>query len=103
MTMSSVSDSPDMIEEAVVGLSLDVQRLSTASGTVRLAATGWEPQLHSHLRGALHAGCTPASVEEALDVGLKTTEDEDWRAGARSLWRRVREREPARFERGQEI
>ena len=67
-----------------------------------LAATGWEPQLHSHLRGALHAGCSPASVEEALEVGLKATEDEDWRSGARSLWRRVREREPARFERGQE-
>jgi hypothetical protein len=42
MTMSSVSDSPDMIEEAVVGLPLDVQRLSTARGTVGLAATGWE-------------------------------------------------------------
>jgi 4-carboxymuconolactone decarboxylase len=65
-----------------------------------LAATGWEPQLHSHLRGALHAGCEPAAVDEALEAGLALTEDEDWRTGARSLWSRVREREPVRSERG---
>jgi len=68
-----------------------------------LAATGWEPQLHSHLRGALHAGCAPVAVDKALEVGLALTEDEDWRTGARSLWRRVREREPERSERGREI
>lgn len=68
-----------------------------------LAATGWEPQLHSHLRGALHAGCEPAVVDAALEAGLAMTEDEDWRTGARSLWSRVREREPERSERGRGI
>ena len=64
-----------------------------------LAATGWEPQLHSHLRGALHAGCEPAAVDEALEAGLALAEDEEWRTGARSLWGRVRERDPVRSER----
>lgn len=65
-----------------------------------LAATGWEPQLHSHLRGALHAGCEPAAVDEALEAGLELTENGDWRSDARSLWSRVRKREPERSERG---
>jgi 4-carboxymuconolactone decarboxylase len=68
-----------------------------------LAATRWEPQLHSHLRGALHAGCEPAAVDEALETGLELTEHEDWRTAARSLWSRVREREPERSERGRGI
>jgi 4-carboxymuconolactone decarboxylase len=57
-----------------------------------LAATMWEPQLHSHLRGALNAGCEPASVEDALEAGLALVPDEVWRRDARSLWRRVRAR-----------
>ena len=61
-----------------------------------LAATGWEPQLHSHLRGALHAGCDAASVAESLEVGLELNEEAAWRDGARSLWKRVRERYSAR-------
>lgn len=68
-----------------------------------LSATGWEPQLHSHLRGALNAGCEPSWVEEALEAGLELTDDEEWRGGARSLWRRVRERDPERPERRREI
>jgi 4-carboxymuconolactone decarboxylase len=65
-----------------------------------LAATGWEPQLHSHLRGALHAGCDPASVAESLEIGLELNEEAAWRDGARSLWQRVRERYSARRDRG---
>jgi len=65
-----------------------------------LAATGWEPQLHSHLRGALHAGCDPASVAESLEIGLELNEEAAWRDGARSLWKRIRERHSARRDRG---
>ena len=54
-----------------------------------LAATSWEPQLHSHLRGALHAGATSAEVEEALEIGLRSIAAED-AARARDLWKRVR-------------
>jgi 4-carboxymuconolactone decarboxylase len=68
-----------------------------------LAATGWEPQLHSHLRGALHAGCEPVAVDAALEAGLALAEDEDWHTGARSLWSRVIQREPERSERGRGI
>ena len=57
-----------------------------------LAATGWEPQLHSHLRGALHAGCDPAEVAEALESGLETSASAGWSDEARSLWARVRGR-----------
>ena len=60
-----------------------------------LAATGWEPQLHSHLRGALHAGCEPTAVEEALDVGLEASRTSGWPDEARSLWDRVRGRHAA--------
>ncbi len=81
------------------GLDLGVRELCIVS---ILATTGWEPQLHSHLRGALHAGCETASVEEALEVGLELNEDKAWRDRARLLWSRVREREPERSERGRE-
>ena len=54
-----------------------------------LAATSWEPQLHSHLRGALHAGATPAEVEEALEIGLRSIAVAD-ATRARNLWKRVR-------------
>lgn len=66
-----------------------------------LAATGWEPQLHSHLRGALHAGCDPVSVSEALEAGLEMNPEPAWRNGAKSLWERVAARYPARHHRGQ--
>lgn len=53
-----------------------------------LAASSWEPQLHSHLRGCLHAGATIAEVSEALEIGLVAASTEQ-RASARALWRRV--------------
>lgn len=54
-----------------------------------LAATGREPQLHSHLRGALNAGCGPDDVEKALEAGLRSSEP-SWQEDARRLWERVR-------------
>lgn len=59
-----------------------------------LAATRWEAQLHSHLRGALHAGCTREEVEGALREGLARAADAGWTARARRLWERVRARPP---------
>lgn len=56
-----------------------------------LAAQGRDPQLHSHLRGALRVGAPPAWVEEALEAGLErgssATGDR-----LRRLWREVAER-----------
>lgn len=59
-----------------------------------LAASSREPQLHSHLRGALRVGASPAEVTEALEEGIRrsapSTRDGDWPATARDLWNRVR-------------
>ncbi len=57
-----------------------------------LAATAREPQLHSHLRGALHAGAPPARVQYALEQGLRCTRDAGWAARVGALWERVRDR-----------
>lgn len=54
-----------------------------------LAAAAWEPQLHSHLRGALQAGNAAARVEAALEAGLGQRQDDAWAGRARDLWRRV--------------
>ena len=54
-----------------------------------LAVTGWEPQLHSHLRGALNAGAEPAEAEAALEAGLHYVSIVEWRQRARKLWRQV--------------
>ena len=53
-----------------------------------LAVTGWEPQLHSHLRGAMHAGARPSDVEEALEAGLRYAGAKH-AVAARQLWERV--------------
>lgn len=57
-----------------------------------LAVTSWEPQLHSHMRGALNAGALPPEVEAALEAGLEFGSEEHWKGRARALWERVRER-----------
>ncbi len=54
-----------------------------------LAVTGWEPQLHSHLRGALNAGAEPAEAEVALEAGLRYAPTEEWRQRARTLWQEI--------------
>jgi 4-carboxymuconolactone decarboxylase len=53
-----------------------------------LAACDWEPQLHSHLRGAMHAGARPDEVEAALEAGLRYA-DHDVATASRELWSRV--------------
>jgi len=67
------------------GLELRVRELCIVA---ILAVTGWEPQLHSHLRGAMHAGARPSEVEEALEVGLRYAGERP-AAAARKLWERV--------------
>ena len=78
------------------GLDLETRELCIVA---ILAATGWEPQLHSHLRGALHAGCAPENVERALEEGLARAADAAWHGRARQVWQRVLSRsrsQPAR-------
>ena len=57
-----------------------------------LGASGWEAQLHSHLRGALNLGAEPSDIEAALEIGLRRLDDEEWRKRARGLWQGVRAR-----------
>ncbi|MEN8144296.1 MAG: carboxymuconolactone decarboxylase family protein [Gemmatimonadota bacterium] len=71
------------------GLSLAARELCTVA---ILAATGWERQLHSHLRGALNASASRQDVDDALQIGLRLSPDPDWRRRAEDLWVRVRER-----------
>lgn len=54
-----------------------------------LAVRGWEPQLHSHLRGALNAGMSRAEVEGALETALPLAPDDATRRSAREVWRSV--------------
>jgi 4-carboxymuconolactone decarboxylase len=55
------------------------------------AALRQEPQLHSHLHGALHVGAAESDVEAALAEVLPLLDPEDG-ARARRLWSRVRRR-----------
>lgn len=56
-----------------------------------LAVLGTTVQLHSHVRGALHAGANRSQVEAALTVAGEYQTDEERRA-AREVWERVRGR-----------
>ncbi len=47
-------------------------------------------QLHSHLRGALNAGATPAQIEAVLSVVNPLLALDQW-TGVKQVWRRVRE------------
>lgn len=58
---------------------------------VVLAADERDLQLHSHLRGALHVGASPADVESALAIGCRDLPD-DARNRLYATWRAVRER-----------
>ncbi len=55
-----------------------------------LAVQGRDPQLHSHLRGALRVGASPDWVEEALEIGLERCPEETAER-LRRLWREVAE------------
>jgi 4-carboxymuconolactone decarboxylase len=54
-----------------------------------LTVAAWEPQLHSHLRGALNVGASPEAVSGAVEIGLEYVDDPDWTDSVRRLWRRV--------------
>jgi len=69
------------------GLDLRVRELAIGA---LLAVLGTQVQLHSHLRGALHAGAPPEEVEAALAVAGEY-ETEEGRRAARETWLRVRE------------
>lgn len=56
-----------------------------------LAVQGRDPQLHSHLRGALRVGAPPGWVAEALEIGLQRC-PETAKERLRGLWRAVLER-----------
>ena len=68
------------------GLDLRVRELAIGA---LLAVLGTQVQLHSHLRGALHAGAMPEEVETALSVAGEY-ETEEGRRAARETWLRVR-------------
>lgn len=59
-----------------------------------LAVRGRDPQLHSHLRGALEAGADRETVEAALEAALEAADRED-REAAWDVWRRVLRRRAA--------
>lgn len=70
------------------GLDLRTRELCIAALLVGMKA---EPQLYSHLRGALNAGAAVADVEEMLrEVGRGVSAER--RAAALEVWQRVRER-----------
>lgn len=54
-----------------------------------LGALGYEPALHSHLRGALRVGATVEEVGAALDVALGKVHDPEARRRWRGLWEQV--------------
>lgn len=56
-----------------------------------LAAAGWGPQLHSHLRGALRVGATVGRVEAALEIGLEAAGEPERVRAARRVWQRVQQ------------
>lgn len=56
---------------------------------VQTAVLRTHRQLHSHLRGALHAGATPAQVEQALEVVLPLLAADE-RSAVDELWAAVR-------------
>lgn len=69
------------------GLDLLRRELCTVAQTAVLEAPR---QLHSHLRGALHAGATYVQIEAVLSVVNPLLSFEQWKA-VKELWRSVRE------------
>ena len=55
----------------------------------QVAVQGAERQLHSHLRGAMRAGATPAVVDEALEAAAPCLGERE-RELAVALWERLR-------------
>lgn len=69
------------------GLDLLRRELCTVAQT---AVLDTPRQLHSHLRGALHAGATPVMVEAALGVVNPFLDYDHWKA-VKDLWDGVRD------------
>jgi len=76
------------------GLPLPVRELCIVS-----LLTAWRAprQLHSHLRGALNAGASPAEVERAMEIGCEALAELE-RQEVRKLWETVRDRASKRRE-----
>jgi len=55
-----------------------------------LAVAGHEPQLHSHLRGALNLGIPAADVSAAVELAFDLIPDREAQSRIRALWERVR-------------
>jgi len=70
------------------GLDLRRRELCIVAQTAVLDA---QRQLHSHLRGALHAGATPAQIEAALQTLIPLVDRDHW-SRIKERWRVVRER-----------
>ena len=98
------------VRDRVVGLHPDLDRWMVEGGYGRvigrpgvdlrtrelcivalLAVWNTPQQLHSHLRGALNAGATPAEIDRALEIAAPYASEEVARA-ARELWTAVRDR-----------
>jgi len=72
------------------GLALGSRELCVVA---TLAVSGWPLQLHSHLRGAVHAGVPPERVGRALERALAAGRPSAREAReARRTWARVLDR-----------
>jgi 4-carboxymuconolactone decarboxylase len=69
------------------GLDLLRRELCTVAQTAVLEAPR---QLHSHLRGALHAGATFGQVDAVLSIVNPLLSYDQWKQ-VKELWQRVRE------------
>jgi 4-carboxymuconolactone decarboxylase len=72
---------------ARAGLDLKLRELCTVAQTAVLETPR---QLHSHLRGALHAGATFGQIEGALSIVNPLLSFDQWKK-VKQLWRTVRE------------
>ncbi len=73
------------------GLDLATRELCIAA---LLAVLDVPRQLHSHLRGALNAGATPAEVERAVEIACSLL-DAEHAARVRTLWSEIESRHAA--------
>lgn len=70
---------------------LDLKRRELCA-IAMLVPQGVLRQLHSHLKGALHAGANEAEVTEALEITARTPSINEERVNAaRLLWKQIRE------------
>jgi 4-carboxymuconolactone decarboxylase len=87
---------PDLDRWMVVGgygrvIGRGTLELKTRELCIAALLAGWSVprQLHSHLRGALNVGATPAEVERALEIA-STFQTPSVAADVRALWKELR-------------